>query len=364
MDAKRPILVVEDDPWARLIGVVLDPTTSHERWAAFADFMSPDLPDFRGWCDKVKARAKSLYPGDVRLVTSQDDLKRNIGEAQAIVVETLKIGPEELALAPRLKVVHKYGAILRNIDVAACESRGVKVLAVRRRANVSCAEHAFALMLMLARRTGALVGLISVDQVVQSEGRYKPFDTRHTPGANWGRFARVRTLSGSTLGIIGLGEIGREIAMRASAFGMKIHYFQRTRLAEEDERKLNVSYSPLEALLADSEWIVPQLPLDASTLGFLDRERLKLMKPGAFIVNVSRAELVDRAALLDALRVGHLGGFALDPLYEEPGRPDDELLSFDNVILTPHMAGSPRFNGLQDIEDVISGLSRIVAGSG
>ena len=78
-------------------------------------------------------------------------------------------------------------------------------------------------------------------------------------------------------------------------------------------------------------------------------------------MNVSRAELIDRDALLDALRSGHLGGFALDPLYEEPGHPDDELLSFDNVILTPHMAGSPRFNGLQDIEDLIAGLAGVFA---
>jgi phosphoglycerate dehydrogenase-like enzyme len=114
-------------------------------------------------------------------------------------------------------------------------------------------------------------------------------------------------------------------------------------------------------LLATSDWIIPQLPLDASTVGFINRERLDLVKPGACIVNVSRAELIDRTALVDALRSGHLGGFALDPLYEEPGRPDDELLSFDNVILTPHMAGSPRFNGLQDIEDVIEGLAGVLA---
>ena len=94
---------------------------------------------------------------------------------------------------------------------------------------------------------------------------------------------------------------------------------------------------------------------------FINRERLNLLKPGACIVNVSRAELIDRAALLDALRSGHLGGFALDPLYEEPGRPDDELLSLDNVVLTPHMAGSPRFNGLQDIEDLIAGLADALA---
>jgi phosphoglycerate dehydrogenase-like enzyme len=357
MGRQKPILIVEDDVWTRLIAVVLDPTISSERWTAFADFMSPDLPDFHAWCDDVKTAAKSLYPSEVRLVKSQGELLSNLEAAEAIVTESLRIGPEELASAPSLKVVHKYGAILRNIDVASCASRGIRVLAVRRRANISCAEHAFALMLMLARRMGHLNGLISVEQITAGGRSYKPFDTRHTPGANWGRFSGMRSLNGSTLGIIGLGEIGREIAKRAAAFGMTTHYFQRTKLSQDEERVLNVSYRPLDRLLATSDWIIPQLPLDASTLGIIDRERLRLVKPGACIVNVSRAELINRDALLEALRSGHLGGFALDPLYEEPGRPDDELLSFENVVLTPHMAGSPRFNGLQDIEDVIVGLA-------
>ncbi len=356
-----PTIIVEDDAWARLIGVVLDPTTSRERWAAFADFMSPDLPDFRGWCGKVQKAAAALYPSDVRLVRSQDELRRHLEAADAIVTEGLSVGADELAAAPRLQVVHKYGHILRNIDVAACAARGVKVLAVRRRANISCAEHAFALMLALARRLEDLSGLVSIEQLPADKRPYRPFDTRHTPGANWGRFPGLRALNGSTLGIVGLGEIGREIALRAAAFGMTTHYFQRTRLSADDEKALNVSYRPLAQVLAASDWIIPQLPLDASTAGLIDRERMALMKPGACIVNVSRAELIEREALLDALRSGRLGGFALDPQYEEPGRADDELLSFANVILTPHMAGSPRFNGLADIEDVIAGLAGALA---
>jgi phosphoglycerate dehydrogenase-like enzyme len=128
-----------------------------------------------------------------------------------------------------------------------------------------------------------------------------------------------------------------------------------------DEASLKASYRPLESLLGESDWIVPQLPLDASTRHLLDRERLARVKRGACIVNVSRAEIIERAALLDALRSGRLGGFALDVQYEEPGRPDDELLSFDNVVLMPHMAGSPRTNGLRDIEDMVMGLARALA---
>jgi phosphoglycerate dehydrogenase-like enzyme len=360
MTADKPVLVVEDDVWARLIGVVLDPTTSQHRWEAFADFMSPDLADFSAWCARVQKAALSLYPSDVRLVASTAELRDNLPAAQAVVTESLKIGGEELAHAPRLKVVHKYGMLLRNIDAAACAARGIKVLGVRRRANMSCAEHALALMLALARRIADLNGLLSTEQLAALGRSYRPFDRRHTPGANWGRFAGLRNLHGATLGIIGLGEIGREIALRAAAFGMTVVYFQRTRLPHASEEALGVSFRTLESLLAGSDWVVPQLPLDASTLHFINRERLALMKPGACIVNVSRAELIDRAALLAALRRGHLGGFALDSQYEEPGRSDDELLAFDNVVLSPHTAGSPRLNGLQDIADVIAGLAGVL----
>jgi len=362
MPVSQPVLVVEDDVWARLIGVVLDPTTPEQRIAAFADFMTPDVPDFRGWCDRVRAAAGPLFPSDVRLVSSTAELRDHLSSAQAIVTEALAIGEAELALAPQLKAVHKYGMIFRNIDVAACAARGIKVIGIRRRANIQCAEHAFALMLMLARRAGELNGLISVEQLGgRGGGTYKPFDRRHTPNANWGRFSGLRPLHGSTIGIIGLGEIGREIAARAAAFDMTVLYFQRTRLPQADEENLKASYRPLDSLLAESDWIVPQLPLDASTRHLLNRERLARVKPGACIVNVSRAEIIERPALIDVLRSGRLGGFALDVQYEEPGRPDDELLSFANVVLMPHMAGSPRFNGLQDIEDVITGLARVLA---
>jgi phosphoglycerate dehydrogenase-like enzyme len=358
MQSNPPIVVVEDDPWTRLIGVVLDPTTSEERRAAFADFMSPDEPNFAGWCEDLRARAGRLYPSEVRLVPSHAELRVNLPPARALVVESFAVGSAELACAPELRVVHKYGAILRNIDVAACIGAGVKVLGVRRRANIACAEQAFALMLTLARRIHRLNGLTSIERLAAASIPYQPFDRRHVPGGNWGRIAGTRSLHGGTIGIIGLGEIGREIALRAAAFGMSTLYFQRTRLPPSEEETLQASYQPLHALLAQSDWVVPQLPADPSTCHFIGREQLTLMKPGACLINVSRADIVERSALIAALRSGHIGGFALDPLYEEPGRDDDELLAFDNVIMTPHMAGSPRSNGLRDIEELITGLAR------
>src|SRR5262249_48170768 len=360
MPATPPVIVVEDDPWTRLIGVVLDPGPSEEGRAAFADFMSPDEPDFACWCDQLRARAGRLYPSDVRLVPSHAELPAKLAPGRALVVETFAVGTKELERAPKLKVVHKYGAVLRNIDVPACEAAGVKVLGVRRRANIACAEHAFALMLSLARRIPSINGLNSIYQLAAANIPYKPFDRRHVPGANWARIKGMRSLYGSTIGIIGLGEIGWEIALRAAAFEMNVAYFQRTRLSPSEEKTLRVSYAPLDSLLSISDWVIPQLPGDASTRNFIDARRLALMKPGACLINVSRANVVERDALIASLRSGHLGGFALDPPYEAPGRPDDELLAFDNVILTPHLAGAPRFNGLRDIEDLITGLAQAI----
>jgi phosphoglycerate dehydrogenase-like enzyme len=356
--AANNTLVVEDDRFLRVVGVVLDPETPAERVAAYADFFAHDEPDFAGYCKRVRARVGGLFPRQVRLVETQEAMRAALPGSTGLVVESLEVGPEELAAGDGLRVVQKYGAKPRNIDLAACAANGIKVLTLRRRANIACAEHAIALMLMLARRLNRVTGRISPEQLEEIGYLYKPFDRRHTPNSNWPRISGLRTLNGSTLGIIGVGEIGREIAIRAAAFDMRILYYQRTRLPPEEERELKIAYVPLETLLAQSDWVVPQLPGGPATRGFLGRKQLAQIKPGAFLVNISRAELVDRSALIEALRSGRLGGFALDPLYETPGRRDDELLAFDNVVLSPHIAAQPRFNALDDLADLMEGLAK------
>ena len=356
MNVPEPLIVVEDDAFTRLLQLVLDPRASPERHAAFADFMAHDEPDFAGWCERLRKRAPGLYPAEVRLVSSQDELRAEVTDARALLVESLPVGREEIALARRLKVVQKFGATLRNVDTTACADANIKVLTLRRRANISCAEHAFALMLTLARKTHQLNDVVTVDRLQAAGFSYRPFDRRHTANSNWGRIPGLRALNGSTIGIIGLGEIGREIALRAAAFGMRILYFQRTRLGEADERDV-----PLDHLLAESDWIVPQLPSGPATRHLLDGDRLAKIKPGAAIVNVSRADVVERKALLAALASGRLAGFALDPLYEAPAREDDELLRLPNVVMVPHLAGSPRTSALEDFADLITGLARELA---
>jgi phosphoglycerate dehydrogenase-like enzyme len=359
--ATAPILVVEDDPFLRLVGIVLDPTTSTERYAAFADFFAHEEPDFDDYCARVRARIGAFFPCQVRLVETTEDLHAQLPGARGLIVESLAVGPSELAAGSELVAVQKYGTMPRNIDADACAARGVKVLTFRRRANIACAEVAITLMLTLAKKMHRLAGRISVEQLAAEGYTYKPFDRRHTPNSNWGRIPGVRMLHESTLGIIGLGEIGREIALRAAAFGMRILYYQRTRLPESEERQLHLSYVPFERLLAQSDWIVPQVPGGPSTRHLIDRARFAQMKPGACLVNISYANLVDRAALIEALKSGRLGGFALDPQYEAPGRSDDELLGFRNVVLSPHIAAQPRFNALDDIAELLAGLAKEIA---
>jgi phosphoglycerate dehydrogenase-like enzyme len=356
--SKRPVIVIEDDPFPRLLQVLLDPNATAERREGFAHFMAHDVPDFAGWCAETRALLPALYPADVRLVSSQEELRAQLPEADAVIIESMTLGAGEIAVAPRLKAVQKYGTITRNIDTAACAQRGIAVLTLRRRANIACAEHAFGLMLTLVRKLHRIVGRISVKQLEAAGFQPTTFDKRHTPYSGWGRIAGFRLLHETTLGIIGMGEIGRELSVRADAFGMRVHYFQRTPLTPEEEIRFHAAYKPLDALLAESDWVCVQLPVSRETRNFLDRARLAKMKKGAVLVNVSRAALVERSALIDALKSGHLGGLILDPLYEEPGRDDDELLSFDNVILTPHLAGQPRQNGLEDFRELLRGLNK------
>jgi phosphoglycerate dehydrogenase-like enzyme len=356
------VLAVEDDRFLRVVEAALDPKASPERLAAFADFFAHDEPDFAGWCAKVRQTAKNLYPADVRLVATQEALRANLAEADALIVESLAAGPEEIAAAPKLKVVQKFGTDLRRIDAAACAARGIKVLVLPRRANIACAELALTLMLMLARRINELQGRISANALAALGYQYRPFDRRHTPNSNWGRIEGLSTLYGATVGIVGLGEIGREFAVRAAAFGMRVLYTQRTPAPAMIEALYRATYRPLPGLLEASDWVALFVPSSPATQNLIGRTELAMMRPTARLINISRAEVVERAALIEALRAHRLAGFALDPLYEAPGRDDDELLQFPNVILTPHIAAQPRFNALNDLAEMIGGLARATAG--
>lgn len=354
----RPVIVVENDPFPRLLKAFLDPVDDPARTAAIADFVAHDISDFPAWLAQARAAAPGLYPAEVRLASTQEELHAMLPGAHAVVTETLQIGAAELARADKLKVVQKYGTVLRNIDVAACAERNVQVRTLRRRANMGCAEYAMTLMLALAKRLNETANRLSIEQLEQAGFHPKHFDRRYTSNSNWVRVGGMRMLNGATLGIIGLGELGRELATRANAFGMRIVYTQRSRLTAAEEREWHVEYRSLDELLAESDWVSPMLPGGAETRNFLDAARIARMKRGAFLINVARAEVVERNALNAALASGHLGGLGLDTFYEEPGSADDPLLKHRNAIITMRIAAQPRFNAFGDLAEVMSGLAR------
>lgn len=351
--------VVENDTFLRLIQVVLDPAAPAERIEAFAHFCLHDLPDFRGWCERVRAQAQNLFPADVRLVDNQAELLANLPGATVAVVEELAIGAKEIAAGGgSLKFVQKYGFTTRNIDGNACERAGAKLLTIRRRANISTAEQGLMLMLALARQVTQNANRISIDQLKAAGYTPTTYNRAHTPNGNWARIPNMVTLYQRQLGIVGLGEIGRELALRAIALDMPIVYTQRTRLPVEVERQYRATYLNLNELLAGSDFISLHLPRDPATVNFVGERELAVIKPGAFLINVSQPNLVERIALCHALESGRLGGYGLDTFYEEPGDADDPLIKFPNVIITPHLGGSPRWNSLDDIEEVIANLSK------
>lgn len=360
--SSRLKFVVENDAFLRLIQVALDPSASQERIEAFAHFCLHDLADFRGWCERVRNQSKHLYPADVRLVDDQAELRANLAGATVAVVEELSFGATEIAACGgTLKCVQKYGFTTRNIDRAACERAGAQILTIRRRANISTAEQGLMLMLALARQVTQNANLVSVEQLKAAGYQPTTYDRAHTPNGNWARIPNMVTLYRRQLGIVGLGEIGRELALRAIALGMPIVYSQRTRLPAEVERQYQATYATLDELLASSDVVSLHLPRRPETVNFIGERELSIIKPGAFLVNVSQPNLVERNALRRALESKRLGGYGLDTFYQEPGDADDPLIKFPNVIVTPHLGGSPRWNWLDDIEDIVANLGKKLA---
>ena len=336
--------------------MVLDPGVSDARVTAFHDYLF-DTPDPEGWLGILRHRAAAICPSRVLLVRDEMEMRRALADADAVVVERFPIGASELASASRLRLVHKFGTDLRNIDLAACREAGVPVRSLRRRVNAAVAEHAILLMLAVARKLVETAG--AIDFASLRRLGYEPalFDGNHVAGANWARISGLRSLFGTTLGIIGMGEIGREVASRARAMGMDIIYHQRTRLEEFSD----LEFVSLEELFRRSDYVGIFLPLNPGTRGLVDARTLGSVKPGAILVNVSRAEIVDRNALVGVLDSGRLAGAGLDVHYEEPAVADEPLRDYANVVLSPHVAVGPRRHNMDDIAELTASLADSVA---
>jgi phosphoglycerate dehydrogenase-like enzyme len=354
-------IVVQDDKILRFLQVILDPDVAPSRVNAFRDYLAFDIPDPDAWFEEQRQRATAIYPSRILMVEDEDAMRAALPEADAVVSESFRIGAGDLALGTNLKLVQKFGIDARNVDQDACRDANVPVRTLRRRVNGTVAEHAILLMLAVGRKLIETHGALDFASL-QALG-YKPakFDPDHVAGANWARIHGLRSLQGATLGALGLGEVGREVATRARAMGMEILYYQRTRLPKDIEAECSATYVSYEELLQRSDFISVHLPLNDSTRGMLNSDAFALMKTGAFVANISRAHIVDQDALIAALDGGRLGGAGLDVHYEEPGASNEPLKNYPNVVLSPHIAVAQRAHNLADTAELVGNLANALS---
>ena len=276
-------------------------------------------------------------------------------DADVFLVKTATIQRDLLAAAPRLRLVYKTGILCENIDTAAAAQLGIAIRTIPVPSAIAVSEHSFCLMLATARH------LLQAHRAVLEGKRLPGLEPKPTNelsfAYNWAGLPPSVLLDGKTLGLVGMGEIGTQMAIRAAAFGMRVIYHKRNPLSKELEKQFSVAYAALEDLLSQADFVSLHVPYTGASERLLSRERLKLMKSTAILINTSRGGIVDEAALIDALSAGALAGAGLDVFESEPLPMDSRLLKLDNVVLTPHIAGA----GMDAWRDTLRRILRDIA---
>lgn len=266
-------------------------------------------------------RVLTLDGAPLESASSTSSASEALREAEGLIVRSeTRVDATLLASAPRLRVVGRAGAGVDTIDVAAATARGIVVVNAPGGNAVAAAEHALALMFALARH------IPEADRLMKDR--------------QWRRSRLMGTeLTDKTLGLVGLGRVGTEVARRALGLDMHVLVYD-PYLPDEHVRHLGCEPASLDALLERAHYVSLHVPLTDATRALMDAERLARMRPGAYLVNCARGELVDQRALLDALDRGHLAGAAIDVYPEEPVSPDDPLPRHPRVVATPHLGAS------------------------
>lgn len=280
---------------------------------------------------------------DVRTGLSKEELIRIIGEYDALVVRSeTKVTAEVIEAARRLRIIGRAGVGVDNIDVAAATQRGIIVVNSPEGNTIAAAEHTIALMMAMARNI--------------------PQADRSLRAGEWKRSRFIGTeVYRKTLGVIGLGKIGREVARRAKGLGMSVIAYDPFTPAEVAER-IGVKLTDLNSLLAQSDFVTIHTPLNEQTRHLINAERLALMKDGARLINCARGGIVDEDALVDALRSGKLAGAAVDVFGKEPPPPDHPLLALENCVVTPHLGASTQEAQVNVAVDVAEQVVSVLRG--
>jgi phosphoglycerate dehydrogenase-like enzyme len=265
-------------------------------------------------------------------------LRQALAGATALIVRNrIRVDGALLEAAPRLRVVGRLGTGLDNVDQEALGARGVALVHAPGANAPGVAEYVLAALFHLAR---------GLPRAAQGEDRLA-----------LGGFE----LAGKTLGLVGLGEVGLRVAHRAKTLGMRVVGYDPLRRPWEAALEVaGVEFLPLEEVLAEAQFLSLHAPLTPETRGLVGREVLARMRPGAYLINTARGELVDHHALYEALRSGHLAGAVLDVTDPEPLPPDHPLRELENCLLTPHIAGLTRESQARVGERVVRGVLEVL----
>lgn len=254
---------------------------------------------------------------------SREELFRRVKDKQGLIcLLTERVDDGFLQAANKLRIVANVAVGFDNIDVPACTKRGVAVTNTPGVLDETTADFAWTLMMAVARRLGE-------GEALARSGNWKGWDLDQLVGTDvWGK----------TLGLVGFGRIGRAMARRAGGFKMKVLYTDVQRAPEDVEKEYNAEYRDFNTLLAESDFVSVHVPLSSETQGLFEAAKFFRMKPTAFLINTSRGQVVDEAALVHALESKKIAGAALDVYENEPFIHPG--LKRPNVVLAPHIASA------------------------
>lgn len=279
--------------------------------------------------------------------TRPEDVVTRLQDARIVITNKVRLPGELLAQTPGVKMIAVAATGTDNVDLAYCRDHGIVVANIRGYAVDTVPEHAFMMMLALRRN------LIGWREDVRS-GLWQQAD-------QFCLFTRpVNDLHGSTLGLVGYGSLGRGMRKLAEAFGMRVLIAEHKTAAMPRE-----GYTPIDTVLREADVISLHTPLTPETRHMISTREFALMKPSALLINTARGNLVDEAALIEALQSGRIGGAGFDVLAVEPPREGNPLLDLDlpNFILTPHVAWSSR-EAMQTLADqLVDNIEAFVAGT-
>jgi phosphoglycerate dehydrogenase-like enzyme len=283
----------------------------------------------------------SIHPHNLPEATQMELVR----DADFLILFPGYISEPVLRSATRLKLIQLVSVGFDRMDLPLCQSLGIPVANNGGANALDVAEHTLALILGFYRR------LVEMDANVRHE-RWSAIESGAT----------TYCIDGKTVGIVGLGKIGRRVARILRAFGATVHYYDSQPPTSDVEQALGVQRVSFDTLLQTSDVVTLHVPLDASTRGLISHRELALMKPNALLINTCRGPVVDEAALTVALGARRIAGAALDVLEKEPPDPQNPLLSLPNVLFTPHTAGVTYDTWPRRGEFIFANLQRVWQG--